>query len=316
MQEGKTRRNSQLVNNQRRVLNRKKTVQEYRYFSIYDTDGIIRSISSPCTTSTEPPRSSQTDYTATSLAYHTQIIQCISSTKLSRIFIAKNLQTEQLLVIKAIETDKPITKYIAQNEIQILSTVSHENIIKYYGTKVITSTTLIYLEYFNGVELFYLIKQTNRIEYPVIMKIFWQLSKALVYLHSQRICHLDLKPENILVSVHGRIKLIDFGVSQRALKNGQVQGHGGSVNYMAPEIENTLSIYNGYLADSWACGVILFLMANRYFPRRGNKTPHLTGTPQIIITITNLLLEINPVKRKPISFVYEANKEYCDPGEL
>ena len=37
---------------------------------------------------------------------------------------------------------------------------------------------------------------------------------ALGYLHDERVAHRDLKPENIKITMHGWLKLLDFGQSK------------------------------------------------------------------------------------------------------
>ncbi|KAF7170496.1 hypothetical protein CNMCM6106_005154 [Aspergillus hiratsukae] len=40
---------------------------------------------------------------------------------------------------------------------------------------------------------------------------FKQIMRAIAYLHDRGLAHRDLKPENILLTVHGAVKLADFG---------------------------------------------------------------------------------------------------------
>ena len=61
------------------------------------------------------------------------------------------------------------------------------------------------------------------------------MTKAIEYLHKNKILHRDLKPENILIDRKGLIKLCDFGFT--AFFGDQVRiTKCGTREYMAPEI--------------------------------------------------------------------------------
>jgi hypothetical protein len=62
--------------------------------------------------------------------------------------------------------------------------------------------------------------------------IFQQTIKALGFMHHRRYIHLDMKPSNIMVS-HGRVKLIDFGVSVTI--GHQPHAVTGTAGFLSPE---------------------------------------------------------------------------------
>jgi serine/threonine protein kinase len=62
--------------------------------------------------------------------------------------------------------------------------------------------------------------------------IFHQTIKALGFMHHRRYIHLDMKPSNIMVS-HGRVKLIDFGVS--VTLGHQPRAVTGTAGFLSPE---------------------------------------------------------------------------------
>ena len=77
--------------------------------------------------------------------------------------------------------------------------------------------------------------------------------------HIHGVVHRDLKPENLLLDADYRIKIADFGLSNR-LKDGQfLKTSCGSPNYAAPEVISGV-LYAGPEVDVWSCGVILYAM--------------------------------------------------------
>lgn len=82
---------------------------------------------------------------------------------------------------------------------------------------------------------------------------------GLGYLHGVLIAHRDIKPQNLFVTVDGRLKIGDFGVSIEMEPNFIIQGTEGTWCFWSPEMCRTP--YNGHdgrLADVWALGVTLW----------------------------------------------------------
>ncbi len=95
-------------------------------------------------------------------------------------------------------------------------------------------------------------------------RIFVQLVSALRYLHATGIVHLDIKPSNLLVEQGSeRLYLSDFGVS-RAFRPDElavIEATQGTMGFFSPEMCTGGGPFDGKLADVWAAGATLFMMA-------------------------------------------------------
>jgi len=47
-----------------------------------------------------------------------------------------------------------------------------------------------------------------------ILNIMLQICRGIKYIHSKHILHRDLKPANIFLTLDGKIKIGDFGISR------------------------------------------------------------------------------------------------------
>jgi serine/threonine protein kinase len=75
------------------------------------------------------------------------------------------------------------------------------------------------LDYECGGTLFFHLKSKKRFKESEIVFYAAEIVLALEYLHEKNVIYRDLKPENILLSKDGHIKLSDFGLSKRFVKD-------------------------------------------------------------------------------------------------
>ena len=99
--------------------------------------------------------------------------------------------------------------------------------------------------------------------------IFRQIVEGLAYCHRQGIYHRDIKTENVMIDKNKKIRIIDFGFSVKSNPNTKLTLFCGTPNYMSPEIVLKRE-YLGGPSDSWALGVLLFVLTCGYFPFKGS----------------------------------------------
>eukprot|EP00929_Paragymnodinium_shiwhaense_P001843 TRINITY_DN102056_c0_g1_i1.p1 TRINITY_DN102056_c0_g1~~TRINITY_DN102056_c0_g1_i1.p1 ORF type:complete len:592 (+),score=82.61 TRINITY_DN102056_c0_g1_i1:106-1776(+) len=109
-----------------------------------------------------------------------------------------------------------------------------------------------------------------------------QVSSALQVLHSYGIGHQDVSLENILMTkgddgAPPRAKLIDFGMATLG-RFGSCKLPRGKVMYQAPEMNRAdVEEYDGFLADAFAFGVVIFSLAAHDYPWSATSPPPGTG---------------------------------------
>ncbi|CAM9777451.1 unnamed protein product [Lampetra fluviatilis] len=88
---------------------------------------------------------------------------------------------------------------------------------------------------------------------------FRDILMGIEYLHHQGIVHRDVKPSNLLLGDDDRIKISDFGVSDRFHGDDAVLcGSAGTPAFCAPEtLTHARTRFTGKALDVWAMGVTL-----------------------------------------------------------
>jgi len=169
-------------------------------------------------------------------------------------------------------------------EVEILSMLNHPNIISYYKHFIGDETLYIELEYAKaGTLADHIKRQKIEGEYfdqETILWHFYQLCKAVEYIHDVGIMHRDIKALNIFFMQSGLLKLGDFGISknvdpQSGLLESVISNYFDSHNkrikniridfkmvgtplYMSPELIEGKKYSNK--SDIWAVGCVAYEM--------------------------------------------------------
>mmetsp|Transcript_17345 Transcript_17345/g.39163 ORF Transcript_17345/g.39163 Transcript_17345/m.39163 type:complete len:444 (-) Transcript_17345:850-2181(-) len=177
----------------------------------------------------------------------------------------------QLYACKAIplaRLSNPRYLDVLRNEIAIMKSLDHPNILRAIETFETKKQIFIVMEYCSGGDLYVRTPYSEANCVLIIQKVL----SALSYLHSKNIIHRDVKYENIMfsdMSPDADIKLIDFGLAKKFLPGEILQARAGSMYTMAPEVFDR----SGYTAkaDMWSLGVVAYMMLSNEKPY---VTPH------------------------------------------
>ena len=149
-----------------------------------------------------------------------------------------------------------------KNEVQILSCLSHRNIVKYLGHHhdQENQNFNIFLEYIPGGSINVLLKKYGKFSEKLTQIYTRHILTGLEYLHSFGIVHRDIKGGNVLVENSGNCKLADFGGSKFLMKKDETSEPPfvGTLNWAAPEIVRGED--SGRFADIWSVGCTVLEM--------------------------------------------------------
>ena len=260
-----------------------------------------------------------------------KVINEINKGSFSVIFLVEEKISQQKLAAKIIPKKYIVDKnmlYLIKNEIDILKSINHPNIIKFYQACSISNDDgeeyiVIITEYCKNGDLFDFIYNNGfENEYEKI-DIFYRISKAIEYLHSIGIAHCDIKPENILLDENMNPKLCDFGFSKKifALSNDIISG---SIRFSAPELLTGENI-NFLKADIWALGMTFYFLSVLDFPFNAHNDKiavfQITNgclsidKSDSIHKLVNKCFKMNPDERATIKDILN-NEYFCTNKKL
>ena len=202
------------------------------------------------------------------------------------------------------------------NEIRILASLNHPNIIGYKEA--------FYDENSRSLNI---IKRRLQFEESTVWEWIIQLLKGLKYLHDNKIMHRDLKCANIFLMKNGLLKIGDLNVS-KITKSNMARTQTGTPYYIAPEIwmarTQTGTPYYiapeiwkdkpyDYKCDIWSLGCIIYEICTSRPPFRGTSLAELgrniltgyylpfSGFSNDIKNLISKMLIVDPIKRASIN---------------
>ncbi|KAJ0034652.1 hypothetical protein Pint_25023 [Pistacia integerrima] len=243
---------------------------------------------------------------------HYHIYEAIGHGKCSTVYKGRKKKTIEYFAIKSV--DKSQKSKVLQ-EVRILHSLDHPDVLKFYSWYETSAHLWLVLEYCVGGDLMTLLRQDNQLPEDSIHDLALGLVKALQFLHSKGIIYCDLKPSNILLDENGHTKLCDFGLARKLSEISKTpssmlpQAKRGTPCYMAPELFEDGGVHS-YASDLWALGCVLYecyagrppFMAREFTHLvrsiLSESTPPLPGTPsRPFANLVNSLLVKDPAQR-------------------
>ncbi|NXS01676.1 M3K19 kinase, partial [Oxylabes madagascariensis] len=161
-------------------------------------------------------------------------------------------------------TEKEYRKF--HEEVDLLKTLKHVNIVTYLGTCLEDNILSIFMEFVPGGSISSILNRFGPLSEVVLCKYTKQILQGVAYLHDNCVVHRDIKGSNVMLMPTGVIKLIDFGCARRlawaslsGTRSELLRSVHGTPYWMAPEVINESGY--GRKSDIWSVGCTVFEMA-------------------------------------------------------
>ncbi|XP_065526729.1 mitogen-activated protein kinase kinase kinase 19 [Lathamus discolor] len=163
-----------------------------------------------------------------------------------------------------VTTEKEYQKF--HEEVDLLKTLKHINIVTYLGTCLEDNILSIFMEFVPGGSISSIIHRFGPLPEIVLCKYTKQILQGVAYLHDNCVVHRDIKGNNVMLMPNGIVKLIDFGCARRltwvslsGTQSEMLKSVHGTPYWMAPEVINESGY--GRKSDIWSIGCTVFEMA-------------------------------------------------------
>jgi eukaryotic-like serine/threonine-protein kinase len=237
------------------------------------------------------------------------------------VYLATYLKNGRKMAVKVLPPDltndpKLVRRFL--REMNILSKLRHDNIVRYYGGGKDKTQHFYAMEYMDGGSIEHLLKKKGRFSWEETIDHARQIALALEYAHNHGIIHRDLKPANLFLGKDGRLKLGDFGIARDTQATALTAAGRtvGTYAYMAPEqISGKPPVSRK--TDLYALGCVMFEMltgkppfvaptpAEMLFAHLEQEPPRITGQAlDCPIWLENLVLKL--LEKDPEDRYYDA----------
>ena len=173
-----------------------------------------------------------------------------------------------------------------RDEARLLSRINHPNIVRVERLMDVGGRPVVVMELVQGVPLDHLLLRfAEGLPGAAAVEVMRLSCLALQVAYAEatdendkplRVIHRDIKPSNLLLSIHGELKVVDFGIAKGEFEGREAKTESvvmGSRPYMAPERLDGIS--DNPSVDVYSAGMSLFeLLTGRTMSLSINPVTH------------------------------------------
>jgi len=132
----------------------------------------------------------------------------------AEVYCATNLLTGRRAALKVLQTNRMRIEEVLQrfkNEIQLLATVQHINVVGFYEAGVQDGRIWAAMELLEGRTLRVHVHERGALDVEETLGILYEIACGVAAAQELGVVHRDIKPENVFLTRSGVAKVLDFG---------------------------------------------------------------------------------------------------------
>lgn len=175
------------------------------------------------------------------------IIRKLGEGGMGTVYLAEHSRMQRFVALKVLSSrviQRPDAIRRFRREVQVVSKLSHENIVTAHDADEINGLHILVMEYVEGTTLSSLVRNDGPLPLRKAVDCIVQTARGLQYAHAKGIVHRDIKPGNLMISGMGVVKILDLGLARfdetivdspevtDITDTGSLMG---TIDYLAPE---------------------------------------------------------------------------------
>lgn len=242
---------------------------------------------SPHRTSEELDPTPETLHTGQLIADRYSIIDRLGEGGLGEVYLAydQSLRTKIAVKILRVAHLASCREQLVQ-EVRLAQRVSHIHVCRVHDLVLDANPPMLTMEYIDGEDLDKTLLRIGRFAPERALQISVELCRGLAAAHQQGLIHRDLKPKNVMLDSAGLVRITDFGLARRTLRN-DLHEIAGTHFYMSPEQRRGEGTNEA--SDIYSLGVVLFEIFTGVHPGASNRfriNDPANGEPDLITHVT------------------------------
>ena len=180
-------------------------------------------------------------------------------------FLLKNKKSKKEVVCKVKQKNKNDNLL---SEIWSISQMTNLNIAKVHFIMLNHESLFFYvIEKLHGPTLQEFVGQNDRLDEVMVREYFKQILSGVDYLHSKNIVNRYVKTDSFMLNLdQTQVKLVEFSGCIQVNFDGLVKSYYEPNNYSSPQVFDNPNSFNGFKAEVWAIGVVLYYMMTNNYP--------------------------------------------------
>ncbi len=189
-----------------------------------------------------------------------EIEEMLGEGGMSQVYAARDLTLKRPVAVKVALPKVEVG--LLRQEAEFLAAFRHPGLPTVHAFIIHRDLEVLVMERLTGINLAdHLDRRGERNRFGVEegLDILYGITEALGVLHNAGLAHRDLKPENIMLEPHGRVVLMDFGITRQERFIGAEKVVTGTPEYIAPEsVLGQVKPGMAHLVDLYALGITAY----------------------------------------------------------